>query len=291
MNKRGIVFIFAILVTLVLCILLGSFYFQSISENWLATRFANSTRAFWLAESGIASALSTLSGPTTINSYIDNPNYSYSVVVTRIGTTNYYNIVSTGTVASSAGPNISRTVAVTVRTGSVDATKYKYGIETTTDLIIKGSVDINPDDSTKEYSALDFSDLFGISKADMKANATHTYTSTDFGEPVIDGITWVDVPTGSTLTIAGNLSGSGILVINGDAHFSGTVDFDGIIYVIGKLTMTGTVTTFGSVLAESSTTVDTVLKGNVTINYSPSDIATALGFVQFLSKQVVSWQE
>jgi len=290
MNKRGIVFIFAVLVALVLCILLVSFYFQSITENWLANRFVNSTYAFWLAESGIASVLATLSGPTTINSYIDNPNYSYSVVVTRIGTTNYYNIVSTGTVVSSIGSNISRTVAVTVKTGSVDASKFKYGIETTTDLIVKGSVDINPDGSAKEYSALDFSDLFGISKADMKANATHNYTSSNFTAPV-DGITWVDVPTGSTLTIAGNLNGSGILVINGDTHFSGTVDFHGIIYVIGKLTMTGTVTTFGSVLAESSTTVDTVLKGNVTINYSPSDIATALGFVQFLTKQVVSWHE
>jgi len=288
MNRRGIALILSLLVMLVLSTLLSSFYFKSVSEGQLARRFADSTRAFWLAEAGVAIVKGN-PGLSSANGYINNTNYTYNAVVTPLGG-RYYGVVSTGTVARLTGGNITRTVNVTIRTGAVDPVKFKYGIETTTDLIIRGSVDINPDDSFKEFSTLDFPDLFTVSKAVMKANAHHLYTPSNFGPPV-DGITWVDVPTGDTLTVAGNLAGSGILVINGDTHFSGTVDFYGIIYVIGKLTMTGTVETYGSVLAESSTTVDTVLKGNVTINYSLDDIANALTFVQFLTKEIVSWNE
>lgn len=288
MNRRGVVLIFSLLVTLVLSVLLGAFYFKAVSENHLARRFADSTRAFWLAEAGIAKVKGT-SGLSSASGYLDDTNYTYNAVVSNI-TGNYYNIVSTGVVSLPNGSNVSRTLTATIKTGTVDASKFKYGIETTTDLEIRGSVDINPDDSQKENSTLIFTGLFGISKADMEVNATHIYTDSNFAAPV-DGITWVNVQTGNTLTIAGNLTGSGILVVNGNAHFSGTVTFNGIIYVIGTLTMTGTVTTNGSVLAESSTTVDTTLNGNVTINYIPDQISDALTNVQFLTKQIVSWKE
>lgn len=288
MNKRGVVFIFSLLVTLVLSVLLGAFYFKAASENQLAKRFLNSTRAFWLAEAGIAKVKGS-PGLSSASGYIDNTNYTYNAVVSLVSG-NYYNIASTGTVTLPNGSNVTRAVKVTVKTAPVDPSKFKYGIETTTDLVIKGSVDINPDNSKKENSTLNFTDLFGISKEEMHTGATHTYTASNFGAPV-DAITWVDVSTGDTLNIAGNLVGSGILIINGNTHFSGTVDFNGIIYVIGTLTMTGDVTTNGSVLAESSTTVDTVLKGNVTINYDLAQISNALANVQFLTKQIVSWNE
>jgi len=289
MNKRrGIALVFALMAMLVLSILLTSFYFQSVNEGKLAMVYENSTRAFWLAEAGMAKVLSTFSGPTTLNGFIDDANHTYSVQVSPLSGI-YYTIVSTGRATSPATGTTSRTISATVKTGAVDPMKFKYGIETTTHLVIKGSVDIIPSDSWKEYSTLNFADLFGITKAEMKENATHVYTSATFyGQPV-DGITWVDV--NGSMNIAGNLVGSGLLVINGDAHFSGTVQFNGIIYVIGKLTMTGTVDTFGSVLAESSTTLDTELKGNVGIRYILSDITNALYFVQFLTRKVVSWQE
>jgi hypothetical protein len=288
MNKsRGIVLLFALIVTLVLTVSLLAFYIQSSSEAQMARRYEDSVRAFWLAEAGVASVLSNFSGPTTVSASVDDPRYRYSVTAAQ-STGLYYTIVSTGTVTPEVGAPVSRTVSVTIRTGAVDPAKFKYGVETTTDLVVKGSVDINPSDSWKEYSTLDFADLFGITKSEMKDNATHTYTSSNFGEPV-DGITWVDVS--GSLNISGNLSGSGILIVNGDVHFSGTVDFEGIIYVIGKLTMTGTVTTYGSILAESSTEVDTQLKGNVEVNFSPPDVADALSFVQYITKEAVSWNE
>lgn len=287
MNRRkGFVLVFSLLVTLIFTLLLASFYTQNINESNLAKRFADSTVAFWLAEAGVASAY--VNFPAGSSGSLGAAGYTYNAVVSPISG-NYYTITSTGTVSRADGVNISRIVTASVKIGAVDPSKFKYGIETTTDLITKGSVSINPSGSFKEFSTLDFNDLFTISKVQMQAGATHSYTPATFGAPV-DGITWVEVPSGDTLTVAGNLVGSGVLVINGNTHFSGTVVFDGIIYVIGTLTMTGTVTTNGSVLAESSTTVDTTIKGNVTINYDLNEIAEALNHVASLNKQLVSWK-
>jgi len=287
MNRRkGFVLIFSLLVTLIFTLLLTSFYVQNINESNLAKRFADSTRAFWLAEAGVASAY--VNFPGGASGALGPAENTYNAVVSPISG-EYYKITSTGTVSRADGTNISRIITVSIKTGATDASKFKYGIETTTDLITKGSVSIVPAASFKEFSTLDFSDLFGVTKAQMQAGATHAYTDSTFSAPV-DGITWVQVAPGNTLTIAGNLAGEGVLVINGNAHFSGTVNFDGIIYVIGALTMTGTVTTNGSVLAESSATVDTLIKGNVTINYDVNQITQALNKVASLNKQIVSWK-
>ncbi len=203
------------------------------------------------------------------------------------GSTNYYTIISTGTVTHPYGTQVSRKVTATVKTGAKDASKFKYGIETTGALKTSGGIDIVPADSWKQNSTLDFSDLFGVTKAQMQAGATHSYTDSNFGAP-IDGITWVEAPLGFTI---GNLPySSGVLVINGDVHFSGNLVFDGIIYVIGKLTMTGTITANGGVLAESGAEL-TKLSGNVTINYDVDKITAALDPVASLTKQIVSWRE
>ncbi|MDD5108267.1 MAG: hypothetical protein PHC29_01975 [Candidatus Omnitrophica bacterium] len=285
-NRQGFVLIFSLLVTLILSLLLTAFYLQNINESNLAKRSADSTRAFWLAEAGVANAY--VNFPAGASGALGGVNYTYNAVVTPISG-NYYTITSTGGVNRADGAVITRVITASVKIGNTNPAKFKYGIETTTELEIKGSVDINPNDSSKEYSTLDFSDLFGVTKAQMQAGATHYYTPSNFGAPV-NGITWIEVPSGQTLSVAGNLTGSGVLVINGNVRFSGTVVFDGIIYVIGTLTMAGNVTTSGSVLAESSTTVDTTITGNVTINYDIDKITTALGAVASLNKQVVSWK-
>lgn len=286
MNRRkGFVLIFSLLVTLILSLMLTSFYVQNINESNLAKRFVDSTRAFWLAEAGAAQAY--VNFPSGASGSLGGANNTFVAVVTPISE-NYYTITSTGTVTRPDGTTITRVITTSVKTGNTDATKFKYGVETTTELEIKGSAEINPSGSSKEYSTLDFPDLFGVTKAQMQAGATHLYTEATFGAPV-DGITWVDVPSG-TLNITGDLTGSGVLVVNGNVKFAGTVVFDGIIYVIGALTMTGNVTTSGSILAESSTTVDTTITGNVTINYDPDKITTALNNVESLTKQLVSWK-
>ena len=289
MNKRAALLIFSLLAMLVLSALATAFYLKSISGNQLVSRSITSSKAFWAAEAGVAAAINTLSGPATVTGSVGTPPCTYSAVITAVPSTVYYNITSTG--SATYGPStVNRVVTATVKTGIIDGTKFKYAIETTTDLVVKGSVNIDPSDSWKEYATLDFAAMFGVSKAVMQSRATHVYTDASFGAPV-DGITWVNVAPGNTLTIAGNLAGSGILIVNGDVHFAGTVDFEGIIYAIGELTITGTVAAHGAVLAESSTTVDTELKGNVELLYDPAAIVDALTSVQFLTKEVVSWHE
>jgi hypothetical protein len=288
MNNKGAVLVFGLVIILVLSVLSASFYYKSINENNLNKRYTESIRAFWLAEAGIAEAIDHIPTLTTSGN-IGDANYTYSTQAV-LTATNLYTITSTGSVTMPTGGTVTRSLIVDVKTGTANPANFPYAIETTTNLVIRGSVDINPDNSKKEYSTLDFTALFGFTKADIRSYATHLYTSATFGAPV-NGITWVDVPVGSTLTIAGNLVGSGILVISGNTHFAGTVDFNGIIYVIGTLTMTGTVITNGSVLAESSTTVDTTLKGNVTLNWNQEQIDLALVNIRLLTRDIVSWQE
>ncbi len=288
MNNKGAVLVFGLAIILVLSVLSSSFYYKSINENNLNKRYTESIRAFGLAEAGLAEAVDHL--PTfTTSGTIGNANYTYSTQAVLTGT-NLYTITSTGSVTMPSGGTVTRRITSNVKTGTANASNFPYAIETTTDLVIKGAVTINPADKKKEHSTLDFAALFGSTKSDMESNATHVYTSATFGAPV-DGITWVNVPAGFTLTVAGNLAGSGILIISGNVHFSGTVDFNGIIYVIGTLTMTGTVTINGSVLAESSTTVDTTIKGHVTLNWDQAQINTALDNVRLLTRDIVSWQE
>ncbi len=295
-KQRGVVLIFSLLVTVVLTVLLAAFYFKSVNENQLASRYVNnSIRAFWLAEAGIA----TVKGSPGLNAAsgsLGGANYTYNVPTPQVvpNTNNQYWIInSTGTVTIPRTPTnytISKTLTVTVKTAGADDSKFPYAIDTTTELEIKGHA-VTISGTPKEYdNTINFANMFSVSKEIMKAGANHLYTDSNFNAPV-DGITWVDVSSGHTMNMAGNLTGSGILVINGNVRISGTVTFNGIIYVIGTLTMTGTVTTNGSVVAESSATADTTLTGTVNVNFNLTQIENALTNVQFLNKQIVAWRE
>lgn len=288
MNKKGMVLVFGLLVVFVLVTFSSVVYYKSINENSLVRRHTESMRAFWLAEAGIAMAADALPTNTATNGTIGGANYQYSTNAVEV-TSALYTITSTGTVVLSPGNSLVRTIMASLRANDAQAGSFQYGIETTSELIIKGAVEIHPSDSKKEYSTLDFANLFGYSKADMQAHA-NVYTPSTFPS-TISGLTWVNVPTGETFGISGSGSGSGILIINGNVHFSGTYDFNGIIYVIGQLTMTGTVGAYGAVLAESGTELDTTLKGTVDIYYDQGEIDTALNTVRFLTKDIVSWKE
>jgi len=291
-RRRGIVLVIALLVTLVLSILLGALYIKVISESQQANRYVNSIRAFWLAEAGIATVKGN-PGLGAASGNLGGANYTYNVPQPQVvpNTNNLYWVInSTGTVNLPNGSSISRTLTATVKTAGMDSSKFPYAIDTTADLQIKGNAVTINGDHRKEDNTINFTNMFGISKTTMKADATYLYTDSNFNAPV-SGITWVDVTSGNTLNIAGNLNGSGILVINGNAKFSGKVTFDGIIYVIGTLTMTGTVTTNGGIVAESSAEADTTLTGTVNISFNLSQIVNALTNVQFLSKQIVAWKE
>jgi hypothetical protein len=289
MIRKAAILLLVVLVIIVLSLLAYTFFYKNINEDRLVRRHIESIRAFWLAEAGLAHALAEFSNAS---GNIGGSNYTYSAAIDSVnGTTNYYRISSSGRVNLGANAFIRRTLEAFVRTGSNDPANFKYAIETTTELEIRGSVDINPDDSKKEYSTLDFANLFGISKADMETFANHTYNNAvSFDMTSASQVTWINVASGVELDITGG-SGSGVLIINGKVKIRGNAVFDGIIYVIGELTMTGTPVVSGAVLAESSTTVDTDLGGNVTLNYDTNKITDALAQVNFLNRNMVSWRE
>lgn len=304
MNKRGIALIFSILVVTVLSVLLGAFFLKSISENNLAKKYVNSTHAFWLAEAGAADALRNFpnSGSGTLGGY----SYSWTTTA-RGGGSDYYDIASTGTVSLAGGQNYSRTVNVVAKRGTVDPTKFQYGIQSANDLCFGGAGSCNKDPNTflepdtcnghpcwiENDAAINFSDLFGYSQSDVEAIAAH-YTNDDFmsltGGGAVSGITWIDVDVGETVEINGSQTGSGILIIDGNVRFAGTYQFNGIIYVLGTLDAVGDFGLSGSIIVASSAGVDTV-NGSPSFNYNTDSISAGLDELADNFTVVSAWKE
>ncbi|MDP3732714.1 MAG: hypothetical protein Q8R31_06835 [Candidatus Omnitrophota bacterium] len=302
MNKRGITLIFGLLAVLVLSILSGSFFFKSITENNLVRRYVNSTQAFWVAEAGVAEAIKNLANSPT-NGNLGN--YRYETTTTYRATINasdYYDITSTGIVTLPGAGDIRRTVNVVVKRGSADATKFQYGIAAANDLCFGGPGACNktPEDFLdpdicdghpcwKEFdSTINFSDLFGYSQSDIENIATR-YDDSNFPNAV-SGITWVDVTEGSTLMVTGNLTGSGVLIIDGNVQFGGDYTFNGIVYILGTLTARGTFDSYGSILVASTAGVDTV-NGSPTMHWDQAEIANGLQLLANNFVDIVSWKE
>lgn len=288
MNKRGIALIFSLLVVVVLSILSVSFFFKTITENNLVKRYVNSTRAFWLAEAGIAEAIYNM--PNDTSGSIGSSNYTYSTD-TFLLSGEYYQIDSTGSVQLPTGDTLMRSVSVVVRTSPVDPNKFQHAIRTTVELDVRGNVDING--PTEEFANIIFSDLFDHTKEDVKSFASNYYLDPPVDVTPVSGLTWVDLSAGQELRISSDTwQGSGILIVNGDAQITGGT-FNGILYIIGRLRMSGNPTINGTILAESDTEIveDTTVTGNVTINYDFDAIANALNILQFIIPEITSWRE
>jgi len=294
MNRKGVVLILSFFIIIILVILASALLVKSVNENNLAKRYVNSIRAFWLAEEGIAQGLRSLPSTANVNGCLSQvrgcpqaDSCCYAATISQL-TSAYYRIDSVGTVALGTGGLVSSPLSIVARVQFPDASNFPHAIEITGNLVITGhAYTING--TVNEEAALSFSDLFEESKEGLKSMADNLYEDT-LTEPV-SGITWVDVSSGSQLTVSGDLQGSGILVISGDAHFSGTFDFDGIIYVIGKLRMSGTPTINGAIFAESETDVDTTISGHVTLNHDPEAISAALTNLFGVTSEAVSWRQ
>lgn len=300
MNRKGVVLAVALWVVVILLIIITSLFTRVINEkNWVR-RHLNTVLSFWLAEAGISEAFSRFPDsvlPISINQDQGCPpggSCSYQAVTNKLpgsleGVT-YYQIDSTGEVILSDGGQIETHLSAIVKIEPPDTSNFQYAIESNGDIIERGNVTIDPDDSKNTYAALNFANLFTATKDQIKNNATYVYNEDNFGEPV-SGITWVEVSSGSQLVTAGNLQGDGILVVAGDCRISGTNNFEGIIYVIGGLTITGTVNISGAVFSESETNIDTELMGNVSIKHDQDAISLALEEVGYLSKEITAWQQ
>lgn len=285
-QQRAMALVMVLLFILVLSILGSSFFYGVINENKLVERYVSSVRAIWLAETGIAEAINNL--PDDASGDLGGSNYTYSAH-TSLLSGQYYQIDSTGAVSLPPMGTISRSLSAVVRTDPVEPGNFQHAIRTTSNLVVRGSVTING--SSEEFAPLNFADLFEHSKEDMRGYATHLYTDPPVNVTPVDNITWVDLSPGGEFRISSDTySGSGILIVAGDAQITGGT-FNGIIYVIGQLRISGNPTINGSILAESHTEIDTTLTGNVTINYDANAITNALGPLQFIAPVIVSWKE
>ncbi|HOU36446.1 MAG TPA: hypothetical protein PK562_04170 [Candidatus Omnitrophota bacterium] len=292
MNKRGSALIMGLFVVLVLSILTSTFLYKRVNQNFLSLRYADEIQALWAAEAGIQAVrnnnlLSSVVTGTTGNA-------TYSATSDQIGMSDYYHVVSTGTSGT-----VSRTVETVISTREVDATKFKYGVESTVTINFKGSSTVYGENTTRpvpskyrdpEYyhqnSTFSFADLFCFSTDEVKSLSTVYNGSWPSGS--ISGVNWVVAPSNH---FKGNVYGSGILIVEGDLRVTGTIDFDGIIYVMGELDMAGTAIVGGAILAESSATVDTTLTGTCDVEHNTTKIQAALDLIKYRSPRVVSWKE
>ncbi len=137
-------------------------------------------------------------------------------------------------------------------------------IETGGGLEVKGSAVIEGDIET--YSEINFEDIFGITKEEMKAKAINIYKNPGNNPYPVNGITWIEGDVHFTSSATGM---SGLLIINGYCNWSGA-DFDGILYVIGQLEtdIEGNSVINGAILLEGSG----FIRGNTMVKYDASII-------------------
>ncbi len=304
MTKKGIALAVVLSVVAILSVIIISLFSQVIHERNLVNRHVNTARAFWLAEAGISESFVNLT-PTsgTLSQNQGCPGgaiCSYQTSITDISDAasdgKYYRIDSVGEVILAQGAQLESKLSVIVKTDPPGSDNFPHAIETTGSLVIRGQA-YEIEGTISEGATLNFSDLFGVTKAEMEEKAINLYNESDFDEP-INEVTWVNVSSGQELNIAGSIEGEGILVVSGDCHISGTINFEGIVYIIGGLRISGNPTLDGTVLAESGTDIDTTISGNVTINYDLDLIEAALAILPdaldrpvYSSKEIAVWQQ
>jgi len=319
MNKRASALILGLFVILVLAGLSAAFLYKQINQSFLVNRYADSTRAFWIAEAGIQAINSAnLDENSWINSSLGQGAYACAIgpisgnetaVINSTFTSvvSYYPVQSTGTF-NQAKRTINAVVKQQVDSNKMPASNFKFGVESSANIIFGGSSTVSGETSLsplppgtrdpnyyKAGSVFSFFDIFGYSSAVLKAmcvagEQNMGFYNNSWPAGNITGVTWVTAPSSN---FNGNAYGSGVLIVEGDLKITGTVDFDGIVYVIGKLFMAGTAAINGSILAESGAEV-TKVTGTADIIHNSTKIENALEYLKqetYGVPKVVSWQE
>ena len=100
----------------------------------------------------------------------------------------------------------------------------------------------------------------------------------DWGDPTGDAystLIYIDNSGGKEVSLSGNYSGRGILIVTGDLKLSGNLTHEGLVYVFGTLTLGGggaSINVTGGVMADNTVTAN----GNITVVYDqPTLLAVA----------------
>lgn len=316
MNKRGIVLILVFTVILVLSILGTAIVSKSVSESRISNRYTQSAQAFWLAEAGVAQALTQLKNDfNNLNSIaptlLGQGQYGQYSVDTIVVEGSNRRITAHGFVPSAAAPRAERKINVLVQNsgGSNPSNPglITYAIETSGTLKITGSVDIKPSGSSHAGSDLTFEQVFGMTLEQVRAIAVsaqasgtgHVYTNPDANQQPVNGITWVDLSGSNKYKISSDWSGSGLLIVDSNGNdialdISGAWNFTGVIWVTGRVKISGTPYITGSIFARSSIDTESSLTGNATVEFNSAEVADAFGLLGEGGTgglEVLSWQE
>ena len=149
-------------------------------------------------------------------------------------------------------------------------------ITTSGKIDLKGNATVNG--NIEEQATLDFEDIFGITKEEMRNGAHNLYVDPPNSFQPVNNITWVEYEDNTTTKITqNNWVGSGILVIDGDITITGG-HFYGIIWITGNCKMTvGNPFLQGAMFIEGPDPDDVMkIGGTVVISYDSTAVNQSL---------------
>ena len=322
-DKKGIGLIIVISFIAILILTVAAVLSQSLKNRRLTTNVANSTRAFYAAESGLNKAAAAVSAYEsdyrTWASSADYPNWlsaGWSVDITSspyvlsLGsqplvssdgdTVAYYQIhievdvtdpdidivrvYADGYAPTASGAQRS-IKAVLRKVITPHPTQITGAIETLGSLSVGGGATVNGD-ATGDSDFV-FEDIFGATKEEVKALANVIVDPITNYAPVQD-ITWFDLDVEESVQIASSLwEGSGIMIVDGDLKITGGI-FTGIIWVTGNadLDVAGNAVIEGAIFVEGSASII----GTATISFDSEGVSETLGEA-FPQDPIASWEE
>ncbi len=154
------------------------------------------------------------------------------------------------------------------------------------EVIVKGNAAVVGDIDENCDPPLNFEEIFGVTKDYVKSIATNYYTDPPNNQTPCENITWVDItdPKNSLKITTTGWSGSGLLVVDGDADFAGGY-FYGVIWITGELRISGNLIVDGALFVEGGTEIAaTVISGTPVIEFSSEAVSDFLGTVDFPTK-------
>ena len=164
------------------------------------------------------------------------------------------------------------------------------------DIEVGGSADITGNLYENCDPPLSFEDFFGITKAEMEAIADNNFEDPPNNPEGVVDITWVSFENegGSMKVTRADWVGSGILIIDGDAHFSGGT-FNGIMWITGELFINGNNGFNGGIYVEGGIHYeDVTVIGNAQITYDRAAIIAAFANASLIldyELKIISWFE
>ncbi len=307
-DEQGIAFPMALIVMAILAALMAAFAVLATSEPQIASNQMHSVQARALAESGVERALwaltqgeaSTPPSGALVNS--GPPNYTVTMVAPYDGSQEVTQGVGSFkvTVTSGAAPNIKIVTAVgfvpnathpvAIKKIVTQVTRLKW-IDPVCGLCAGGEQGgVGQENSATFPSGMLLSNTDTATlKAMAKAQGTYYKGVPPWngGVPPKNGLIFVDTTDGSvltnstpaanipSLTIHGNGTWNGWLIVAGSVDISGNIDMSGLIYAQNDATLHGSGTGFitGAVITTnrvdtSSTNIDSQDTGNAPISYN-----------------------